>query len=908
MKVATLITVSVLLSLPGFSARAESAWADPDMLALHWHPESAEEARRRTLALSAWLEESGTDTGQWRQGLESRMVELERMASQVKPSWAPAADGMLAWLVHAREQNVPAMPAVAAMPTLHRVSDLLQSDQAAGRLARMYASAALQAPRTWQALHERISEDEERDADAEIAEFWAPLLFGEQVDAGVVSADESNDILPGEMSVDALAIAAETRAAWADYARLQARQVLTLAEAEGSNVREAIIVQMLLDEALRDWADERILSSVWKLFEGLIRLATLDETAGLAGTYQNRLNALAETELARLRKVDTDLPVVLALMEDAAAYLAADERGVTAAMAELADAYARLALFASDIAYYLDQPVREDIRNAIARCNPDPLLVGPLPREVFDDCLQQLTRLLIGELDREELTGGHAGPFAPEFLRREMGLVSWQRASYLDGHLNWRLETGCDIPAWINVLEWSILMQYLVHWVPQRPVFFGSGRWQDAMETIANGAVANQRGRSAWLDCMTGMGSERRDPVVRLLARQERAHASLATAMEEAERQFYAENTRPGADINLDGPAEQITAYRPDTMRVTPCADMETCEARAELPVSRALLGLFPNAYLLADQLGMGRLQLCYGNVAWVDRETRPARAGDERVANYYGRLSFDLVGSFVVDDSQQVVFSQRLTAEQTSHYLFASSEPELLEIECPRSMAGKTIASHLPEDRLGLVPNRLTYFVSMPTTPEAQLLAHWDRGAEWRDWFVTGGRVEQLEQVDGQALAVEVQARISSLISRRERMLAGRMLNPLSAGDVDPLSLAMAEVVENSALMRRLLEIHYPRVLRHHDGLRGLMNGEAGLLNRDRVRQLRDAGVPMAQVPILGRARIEQMREQWQALPLIVRESGQSAPEMDYALEQLDALIWISRLLAVGVVSLEVQ
>jgi hypothetical protein len=886
MKTATLITVSVLLFLPGLSARAELAWADPDMLALHWHPESAEEARRRTLALSAWLEESGTDTSQWRQGLESRMVALERMAGQVKPSWAPAADGMLAWLVHAREQNLPVMPAVAAMPTMHRVSELLQRDQAAGRLARMYASAALQAPGTWQALHERISEDEARDADAEIAEFWAPLMFNEPA---------------GEASADELATTVEVRAAWNEYARNQARQVLILAEADSSNAREAIIVRMLLDESLQEWADGRVLSSVWKLFEGLVRLATLDETAELAGAYQHRLNALAETELTRVRQVDTDLPVVLALMEDAAAYLAAEERGETAAIAELADAYARLALFSSDVAFYLDQPVREDIRNAIARCNPYPALVGPMPREVFDECLQQLTHLLIGELDREELTGGHSGPFAPEFLRREMGLVSWQRASYLDGHLNWRLETGCDIPAWINVLEWSILMQYLVHWVPQRPVFFGTGRWQDAMETIANGAVANQRGRSAWLDCMTGMGSERRDPLIRLLVRQERAHASLATALEEAQRQFYAENTRPGADINLDGTAEQVTAYRPDTMRVTPCADMETCEARAELPVSRALLGLFPNAYLLADQLGMGRLQLCYGNVAWVDREARPARAGDERVANYHGRLSFDLVGSFVIEDSQQVVFSQRLTAEQSSHYLFASSEPELLDVDCPRSMAGKTIASHLPDDRLGLVPNRLTYFVSMPTTPEAQLLGNWDRGAEWRDWFVTGGRVEQLEQRDGQALAVEVQARIATLISRRERLLAGRMLNPLSAGDVDSLSMAMADVVENSALMRRLLEIHYPRVLRHHDELRGLMNGESGLLNRDRVRQLRDAGVPMGQVPILGRARLEQIREQWLALPLSVRESGQTAPEMDYALEQLDALLWISRLWSVG-------
>ncbi|MFU8832714.1 MAG: hypothetical protein ACNA7J_11255, partial [Wenzhouxiangella sp.] len=443
---------------------------------------------------------------------------------------------------------------------------------------------------------------------------------------------------------------------------------------------------------------------------------------------------------------------------------------------------------------------------------------------------------------------------------------------------------------------WSLLMRYLEQWIHQRPVFFGSPRWQDEIEDIADSALGVQAERAAWIDCMTGMGSERRDPIQRLLVQNERSHSALASALEEASAQFYADVTRPGADINLDSGPDQVTSYRPETLMVIPCPGAETCATRIELPVSRALLGLFPNAYLLADQLRMGELKLCYADVRWVDREARPARSGDDRVANYHGRLGFDLVGAFVADDEASTVFRQRLTAVETSHYLFASASPEMLALDCPQNLAGDPIASRLPEGRPGLVPNRLTYFTSTPTTAEAELATNWDRGAEWRDWFVTGDRVELLEQEDGETLALAVQAQLDALSSRRERQLSGRMLSTLASTEDDALTAAMREIVEYTALTRRTLEIHYPRVLRHEDNLRALLVGDSGLLTRDRVRQLRDAGVPMAQVPALGRERLVRLRASWLSLPLVLRESGHAAPELDYGLEQLQTLLRVSR------------
>jgi hypothetical protein len=880
MKSQSLLVMVMILLAGSWTGLARAELPVSEIVALHFHPDTAIEARKRSLALAAWLEGPVVDPGQWQEQIGAHTLTLERRAERVDPSWAVTSDGMFAWLVHARDRNLPASVPGTMMPSLHRVSDLLRRDDAVGRLARLYPEAAYRAPELWPALLEHLNaaeieiQDEEPtdlpSATERIVQFWQPLL------------DRFEDSQPEDQA----------------HARRQADRALALSRLETGQERRLNIAELLLDEARLFEQRERVLAMVWTLMEGLILLSAGDSGQDLAVNYKTFLDELTEEDPLRWRAVDAGLPVVFALMHDAAAYLAEAEPGTLAAVSELADAYARLALFASDAAFYLDQPVREDIRRAISQCNPDPLLVGPLPREVYDACLNELTGLLTNALDREELTGDGSGPFAAEFLRREMGLVSWQRASYLDGHLNWHLGAACQPVEWVNVLEWSILMQYLVYWVPQRPVFFGTIRWQDAVDAIAERGRTLEQGRADWMDCITGLGTVRNDPVQRLLERHERAQANLAGAMQDATSQFYDSVTRSGADIDLDAGTDQVTAYRPDGLMVTPCEGAATCGARIELPASRALLGLFPNAYLLADQTGLGELRLCYENVRWVDREQRSARGSDDRVANYHGRLSFELTGSFLRDAEEEVVFRQRLTSGERRHYLFAAADESILDLECPTSLAGESVASHLPERRMGLVPNRLTYFVSLPTTAESQLSANWDRGSEWRDWFVTGRQLESLVEQDdeSEALAMVVRAHLSELITRRERQLSASLLNPPGPETTDPLTRAMTEVSDNTTLLRRVIELHYPRLLRHHDDIRSALSGDGGLLTRERVRQMRDAGAPMASIPLQGRERMERLREHWLALPTTLRESGHPSPEFDYGQEKLELLKWLNR------------
>ncbi len=932
------------------------AWAalSEQQLAWHWDATTRDTAREATLALAIWLESESGDSRYWQDRVEANRLALIAAAERVPANQAPLADGLFAWLMQSRDLDLRVESLELALPDTEDLVSLLRPERQAGRLARMQHLMAFHAPEIWSRLRQRLVDasapdpaDEASggpetqaegqgeppvetavDIDAQIEAYWQrlmtpPVLQAElhgdsplehpETELAEIDAQASARTDP---SVPVAATATISDAAGnaagggiqadqpleppepSDAARRQAARVLEWSESTQPEDARRILIAIVLDEVEMAWSDHQRLAALWELLHALAETAALLEPQSLAADIRVMIEGFSSDPGRELRQIDTDLPVVLALLEDAAVELEAASADPAAALSLLGDAYARLALFADDAEFYLDQPVRDDIRSVVASCAVEPTLIGPLPRSVYEDCLELLVSQMGDALGRVELVGDDSGPFSDVFLRREMSLVSWQRVAYLDGHLNWLLGASCSPPDWQNPLEWSLLAHYLSRWVAQRPVFFDSPRWRDAVDAFERQAAAQREASILFIDCLSGLGSERQDPVLRLINRHAQALNELEQAVQAADDAFYAEATRPLADIDLDSDAAQLTSYRPEGLTIGPCPDANVCGVRTELPVSRALLSEFPNAFLLADQLKIGQLDLCYQDIRWEDRRTRPTRSNDPRVANYDGLLSFDLLGTFERAGQTEIVFRQRLRADQPRHYLFASSAPEVLEMECPDAIAGQPIASQLPEHHIGLVPDRLTYFVSQPTSAEAELLANWDQGAEWRDWFVTGERVEKIAVSDGLELAVEVEAELDRLVHQRERQLASRLLSRLNPAQTtpDPLSMAMAAVAENTALLRRVLEIHYPRVIRHEQIIRAALTGEGGLLNRDRVRQLADSEMALRDAADLGRERLARLRERWMSLPTDLRESGQVSPELDFAAERLADLRRLSR------------
>lgn len=851
---------------------SESRPAPLEIRALHFYPPGSAQARRLTLAMALAGRRSPNDPGAAETWLAEVVAERRRLEDLAKLSpvgEAGGVDGRFADLVRAIEVmepvRVPDMDGRAMLDWLMRPR---QAGLDAAVAARWQAGAHLRLDAVWRA---GITET----GDAEVLlELWQPLLADAALWPDRAGSGAPAETGPPDLRGQALDLArrAEAVAVAAGDERGRARLELAMARTETA------------------FARERVLDGLWHAFDAI--LAGIGQPrAVIDANLPERLNNLTLEYRDDLLAVDPVLVGVLAQLADAAAELAA-EGGADAVAVSLADAYAQLALFITDIGFYLDQPVRQDIRVTIADCREALRQETPVVRSRFESCLESLLSLTGETVRGSELTGEAGGPFAAEYLRRETGLVAAQRMDYLLGYVDWELGGGCAAPGWFNVLEWSLGAAVVEWWADHRRAFFTAPRWQEALSTARRGGEEFARDLVMHLDCLTGQGAQRRDPVERLLDTLADEIDNLSGHLETARADYRQQVLAPGSDIRLDGNPELSTRYRPENLAVESCDPERTCGMTVRLPVSRALLGLFPGSYLAADQTGMGRLELCYDRVEWVDRVARPARPRDPSVADYHGRLAFELVGRFRPDSGPAgEVFRKRLVSESTSHYLFAAAGDELLARPCPRDVVGKPVESRLPEGEFHLVPDRLTYYAASPTTPSKVVLANWDQGAEWRDRFVTGRGIEVLADDDGQGIAPAVTARIRELGAGLQRELAGRMLRPPLMNDTDPLTLSMTRIAGLKDLLRRLLELAYPGLLRHGDGYRAAFTGDTALPDRDLVRRMRAEQQPMAGLPDRAHDRIGAFRHLWRRLPEIYRESGQVPPELIRGLLGLFAL-----------------
>ena len=157
-----------------------------------------------------------------------------------------------------------------------------------------------------------------------------------------------------------------------------------------------------------------------------------------------------------------------------------------------------------------------------------------------------------------------------------------------------------------------------------------------------------------------------------------------------------------------------------------------------ELKSTPALIGVFPGHYLGADQAGLGKIGICYDNISWVQRHSEPTRLDDPNVADYYGRLSFDLIGRYVEDGVVLNVLGSNFISPDEYHYLFAEASDEVLNDRCPEEWVGSKIMTKLNSDNIfRIVPDRLTYLASARSQPSQIITTNWSRGADWRAWVV---------------------------------------------------------------------------------------------------------------------------------------------------------------------------
>jgi hypothetical protein len=574
---------------------------------------------------------------------------------------------------------------------------------------------------------------------------------------------------------------------------------------------------------------------------------------------------------------------------------------VKASRAILADAVAQLALLVPDMAYYFDTPVRSRIVVQINAC------VGlaaamtrddstGMTRRQFDDCMEALLQLADSETRLAELSGNINGPFTTDTLRRELSVTPWQRINYGIGYLHDRYSTSCQLPEQVlpNPLEWSVLATTMAWFGEHFPEFFQTPENEIRLTRMRSVGEQLILAMAEQADCLAGDGSGINDPVSRGMTDYELALRELKTGIDDAILDFRTQHLSPGADVSLEQDALQRTSYRPDDLIIEPCDPEAVCEMSGGLSTTRALIGLFPDEYLVADQTGMGQIEICYREMEWVQRRSELVRADDENVANYFGHFGFDLVGRYVENDQASEIFGFRFTSQEEYHYLFAQTSEEVLNDSCPVEWVGTRVVTPLRESRGGVVPNRLTYLAASRKLPSRLLQNNWDRGAEWRDWFVTGIGVAPLELPPAPEIASRLNQHLQSLYQAEQAEIYQQVLLPNvrnSQGDDVSLFNEMLQVSIAKALIRMQMMLFYPESLFDSDSIRMAVAGDAGLLEGRTLRRFREEDVALTSVNYIARERLNELRDVWSQQPEAVRRQGSIPASLMYSLGRINRL-----------------
>ena len=679
-----------------------------------------------------------------------------------------------------------------------------------------------------------------------------------------------------------------------------------LSAAEGSRahdqVRDSLYLVSIID-GLHEGHYFEFIQGLLAITSSLLELpADAEETFSLVDWLVAELPAISAHYAVDFARVDPRLNTVMASAYEVLSHIAnSHDIDIKVSRTMLADAVAQLALLIPDMGYYFDTPVRGRIGEEINICISIAVSVNDegittMTRRQFDACMETLLELADQETRLAELSGDMNGPFTTETLRRELSITPWQRINYGIGYLHDRYSTDCHPPenALPNPLEWAVLANTMAWFAEDGPVYFQTPENEarlTRMRNIGEQLVLALAEQSA---CLAAAGTGINDPVSRGMMDYELALRELDTGIENAQADFRIQRLSPGADVLLERDAKQATAYRPEGLVIEPCNAHAVCEMSGELSTTRALIGLFPDRYLLAEQTGMGRIEICYRNMEWVQRRSELVRPDDENVANYFGHLGFDLVGRYIEKGQVSDIFGFRFTSPEEQHYLFAQTSDEVLNDSCPVEWVGSRVVTPLREKRGGIVPNRLTYLAASRKLPSRLLQNNWDRGAEWRDWFVTGIGVSVLEMPPTPEITTRLNQHLQSLYQAEQAEIYQRVLLPgarNSEGDDVSLFDEMSQVSIAKSLIRMHMILFYPESLSNSDAIRMAVAGDAGLLEGRTLRRFRVDNVPMTSVNGIAHERLDQLQKAWSGQAEAVRRQGSVSASLMHALTRINIL-----------------
>ncbi len=316
------------------------------------------------------------------------------------------------------------------------------------------------------------------------------------------------------------------------------------------------------------------------------------------------------------------------------------------------------------------------------------------------------------------------------------------------------------------------------------------------------------------------------------------------------------------SDVDLFKPIEQTTNYVPKNFTIKPCDVTQSCGAYVSLKPSTELLNLFPNHLKLAEQFGLGQLEICYDQVQWDNRKTTPSHLDNNKISNFEGQLSIQLNGLY----QGEKVFSKSVLSEQRHVYLFGENNQETLDLACPLPIIGKQINTQLDRGTYGLLPNRLTFLTAAKVDINAVINNNWTK---WQTELKNDPeRFNYYNAMDEVKITLN-EAFLQHVDDLQQEIYRKLITNNQSRTNDSALSKAAFEYINHRKLLSHMVTGLYPHQMAKQAPLQSAIKGQQRLVDLQFFRLAYQNQVNVVDMLNQGDQNFAQHQDLWESLSM---------------------------------------
>lgn len=476
---------------------------------------------------------------------------------------------------------------------------------------------------------------------------------------------------------------------------------------------------------------------------------------------------------------------------------------------------------------YFAHPIRKEIQENLEVClnlsvlqQPEPPV--PINDNQFVSCLNDFITWGSNWSKGGELSGNLIKLDNLGSINRALDLPAPQITNHLAMQAAGAVECQQQLTTRSNWVEWTLAAETIAWFGDRWPALMASQPVEELLNPMfdaGNQIYANP-------DCV-----READPIntqfLIVANKWERLKQEIISHV----NQFKAERLRPNSDVDLFKSIDQTTKYIPENLEIGPCNSTPSCGAYVKLEPNTSTLDLFPNHLKLAEQFGLGQIEICYEDVHWVNRKTAPTHLDNNKIANFEGQLSFQLTGKYQGDP----VFTKQFFSENSHIYLFGENNEDVLNTACPLPLVGTQINTSLDRGTFGLLPNRLTFLTASKIDINGVIKRN------WTSWLNQLNNQETDFSYFDEMNAVKTtlnDAFLQQINDLQQEIYRKLIANNLARSNDSALSKATFDFITHRQLLDRMVAGLYPQLLAANPSLHAATKGQDKLVDMAYFRQ----------------------------------------------------------------------